>query len=161
MHEIKSRTENHDNALAKRLVAHWHHTFGATTLFDQPFQHFYSDKVWPVDIYQEILRLLPPHAQFYLPVDMSQQDLGTSFYGEVPVLQRPFLGRYKEIKRLPFVPNSGYAFVVNDLPGHRSLHGRELIKPGSGVRNSILIRWSAEETFRKRGREGISTTHQL
>ena len=50
MHELKSRTENHNNALAKRLVAHWHHTFGATTLFDQPFQHFYSDKVWPVDI---------------------------------------------------------------------------------------------------------------
>jgi hypothetical protein len=268
MHQIKSRTKNHDNALAKRLVAHWHHKFGAATLFDEPFQHFYSDNLWPVDIYHEILRLLPPHhvyrpmnikewvnakgistrdrcflpeildrmdsersdfwhqiwlaltadslkclifdkfkkdialrlkispddsenfpafvgisltrdiedyrigphpdgwpsvvtAQFYLPVDMSQQDLGTSFYGEVPVLQRPFLGRYKEIKRLPFVPNSGYAFVVNDLPGHRSLHGRDLIKPGSGVRNSILIRWSAEEKFRKRGREGISTTHQL
>jgi hypothetical protein len=100
-------------------------------------------------------------AQFYLPVDMSQQDLGTSFYAEVPLLQRPLLGRYKEIKRLPFVPNSGYVFVVNDLPGHRSLHGRELIKPGAGVRHSILIRWSAEETFRKRGQEGISKTHHL
>jgi hypothetical protein len=100
-------------------------------------------------------------AQFYLPIDMSQQDLGTSFYAEVPLLKRPLLGRYKEIKRAPFLPNTGYAFVVNDLPGHRSLHGRELIRKGAGVRHSILIRWSAKETFRKRGQEGISKTHNL
>jgi hypothetical protein len=56
-------------------------------------------------------------AQFYLPIDMSQQDLGTSFYTEVPLPRRPFPGRYIEIKRMPFVPNSGYVFVVNDLPG--------------------------------------------
>jgi hypothetical protein len=72
-------------------------------------------------------------SQFYLPVDMSQQDLGTSIYAEVPLLRRLSLGRYQEIKRVPFVPNSGYAFAVKDLPGHRSLHGRELIRAGAGV----------------------------
>jgi hypothetical protein len=268
MNQVAAWTKTNDNALAKRIVAHWQRELGSITVLDEPFQHFYSDRIWPADIYHQILRLLPPHhvhrpmnikewvnaegvstrdrcflpeildqmdyeragfwhqiwlaltadslkclifgkfkkdialrlkmppddvenvpafvsfsltrdiedyrisphpdgwpsvvtAQFYLPVDMSQRDLGTSFYAEVPLLQRPFLGRYKEIKRLPFMPNSGYAFVVNDLPGHRSLHGRELIKPGAGVRNSILIRWSAEETFRKRGQEGISKTHHL
>jgi len=268
MHRGVAWKDTHDNALAKRVVAHWQREFGSIAVLDEPFQHFYSDNIWPADIYHEILRLLPPHhvyrpmnikewvnakgvstrdrcflpeildrmdselsgfwyqiwraftadslncllfnklkkdialrlnmppddvenvpafvsisltrdiedyrisphpdgrpsvvtAQFYLPVDMSQQDLGTSFYAEVPLWQRPFLGRYKEIKRLPFVPNCGYVFVVNDLPHHRSLHGRELIKPGAGVRNSNLIRWSAEETFRKRGREGISKTHHL
>ncbi|MGC1178830.1 MAG: hypothetical protein WA884_07370 [Methyloceanibacter sp.] len=268
MYQVSARADTQDNALAKRVLAHWQHELGSIAVLDEPFQHFYSDRMWPADVYDEMLRLLPPHdvyrpmnikewvnakgvstrdrcflpeildrmdegrasfwrqiwfaltaeslkrlifgkfkqdialrlkmppddvenvpafvsfsltrdiedyrisphpdgwpsvvtAQFYLPVDMSQQDLGTSFYNEVPLLQRPFLGRYKEIKRMPFVPNSGYAFVVNDLPGHRSLHGRELIKPGTVVRHSILIRWSAEETFRKRGQEGISKTHHL
>jgi hypothetical protein len=260
--------DTQDNALAKRVLAHWQREIGSITVLDEPFQHFFSDRIWPADVYNEMLRLLPPQqvyrpmnikewvnaknvstrdrcflpeileqmeperagfwrqiwlaltaeplkclifgkfkkdvalrlkmspddvenvpafisfsltrdiedyrisphpdgwpsvvtAQFYLPVDMSQQDLGTSFYAEVPLLQRPFLGRYKEIKRIPFAPNSGYAFVVNDLPGHRSLHGRELIRPGAGVRHSILIRWSAEPAFRKREHEGISKTHHL
>ena len=268
MDQFAPRIDTDENTLAKRLLMHWKSELGRTPVMDEPFQHLYCDRMWPADVYDEILRLLPPHdvykpmnikewvnaegvstrdrcflpetidrvdeeragfwrqiwramtseslkqllfgkfkkdialrlkmlpddvanvpafvsfsltrdiedyqisphpdgwpsvvtAQCYLPIDMSQQDLGTSFYVEVPLLQRPFLGHYKEIKRLPFVPNSGYVFVVNDLPGHRSLHGRELIKPGAGVRHSILIRWSAEEKFRKRGQEGISKTHHL
>ena len=31
-------------------------------------------------------------AQFYLPADTSQQDLGTSFYAAAPWLKIPFLG---------------------------------------------------------------------
>jgi hypothetical protein len=268
MQKSEVRKETHDNALAKRLLAHWQGEFGSIAVSDEPFQHFYSENIWPAEVYRDILRLLPPlhvyrpmnikewvnakgvstrdrcflpeildqmdseradfwyqiwlaltsdrlkcliferfkkdialrldlppnefanipafvsfsltrdiedyrisphpdgrpsvvTAQFYLPADTSQHDLGTSFYTELPLWQRPFSGRYKEVKRLPFLPNSGYVFVVNDLPQRRSLHGRELIKPGAGVRNTILIRWATEETFRKRGQEGISKTHYL
>jgi hypothetical protein len=97
--------------------------------------------------------------QFYLPADASQEDLGTSFYRELPWSQRPIRGRYEEIRRMPFKPNSGYAFVVNDLPSRRSLHGRELIRSGAGVRNTVLIRWMAEDSTHKRGHQGFSKTH--
>ena len=100
-------------------------------------------------------------AQFYLPADMSQKDLGTSFYIERPLLRRAFLGRYEELKRMPFATNSGYFFAVNDLPGHRSLHGRERIRAGAGVRNTMLVRWSIPSPTRKEGRQGISPTHQF
>lgn len=268
MAQIAPKINMEEGALAKRLVKHWQSEFARLPVFEDPVQHFYCDQVWPDDVYDEMLRLLPPHgvykpmnikvwvnaegistrdrcflpeildhldkkraafwrqiwlamtansvkrllfgkfrkdialrlsmspdgvesvpayvsfsftrdiedyrisphpdgwpsvvtAQFYLPMDTSQEDLGTSFYAEAPWLQRLFLGRYREIKRMPFLPNSGYAFVVNDLPGHRSLHGRELIKPGAGVRHTILIRWTAEEKLRKRGQEGISEAHDL
>ena len=256
-----------ENVLAKRLLLHWERQFGSEVVVNEPFQHFYSDHVWPADVYDEILRLLPPAevykplnikewvnakgvstrdkcylpeiigqmdseratfwrqvwlaltteplkrlifrkfkndialrlkldesaveeapvsvhislardiedyrirphpdgwpaiitSQFYLPADLRQTDLGTSFYVERPLLKRAFMGRYKEIKRMKFVPNSGYFFAVNDLGSRRSLHGRELIRAGAGVRNSILIRWAIPGSTRKRGNEGISTTHQ-
>jgi hypothetical protein len=100
-------------------------------------------------------------AQFYLPMDSSQRDLGTSIYEAArPLSQRLFLGRYKEVKRMPFLPNSGYAFAVNDLPQRRSLHGRELIESGSGVRNSILVTWVTERSEqRKTNRGALWETH--
>jgi hypothetical protein len=100
-------------------------------------------------------------AQFYLPVDMSQQDLGTSFYVERAPLRRLFLGQYEEVKRMQFLPNSGYFFAVNDLPGCRSLHGREKIRAGAGVRNTMLVRWSKPGPARKHGNTGVSSTHEL
>jgi hypothetical protein len=261
-----SLDRSEDNSLAERVVAHWLQHLKAVPVVDEPFQHLYSDNMWPTDVYDDIIHLLPkpdcyrpmnlkvwvntqgistrdrcllpeaienmdaerarfwrqlwlaftdesfkrlmfakfrkdvalrlnkkpegvedvdvfvnctlmhdiedykikPHPdgwpsivtmQFYLPVDMSQEDLGTSFYTETPWWRRPVSGHFQEVKRLPFKPNSGYAFVVNDLPGHRSLHGRELIQPGAGVRNSILIRWAVEDFTRKRGHEGFSRTH--
>jgi hypothetical protein len=268
MGHIAPKIDTAENALAQCLVNHWQTEFAKLPVLEDPVQHFFCDRVWPEEVYAEMLRLLPPHdvykpmnikewvnaesvstrdrcflpeildqldkkraafwrqiwlamtanslkrllfgkfrkdvalrlsmspdsvesvpayvgfsltrdiedyrisphpdgwpsvvtAQFYLPADTSQEDLGTSFYAEVPWLKRPFLGRFQEIKRMPFLPNSGYAFAVNDLPGHRSLHGRELIKPGAGVRHTILIRWTAEEKLRKRGQEGISKTHNF
>jgi len=257
-----------ENALAKRLLLHWEQQFGSAVVVSEPFEHFYTDQVWPADIYDELLRLLPPGevysplnvkewvnakgvstrdkcylpeilshmdperaafwrevwlaltaeslkrlifrkfkndiglrlavpadaventpmsvhislardiedyridphpdgrpaivtAQFYLPADMSQKDLGTSFYIERPLLRRAFLGRYEEIKRMPFTPNSGYFFAVNDLAARRSLHGREKIRAGAGVRNTMLVRWSAQTVPRKGARQGISPTHQF
>ena len=105
-------------------------------------------------------------AQFYLPTDFSQQDLGTSIYAKVPIALQPLRGRYRETKRMQFVPNSGYAFAVNDLPERSSFHGRELIKSGSGVRNSILVSWLSENRTQSKavgqGRRGeLWDTHGL
>ena len=268
MSQLAKSREADENALAKRLLLHWERQFGSAVIVSEPFEHFYTDQVWPADIYYAVLRLLPPDevyaplnikewvnakgvstrdkcylpeilgqmdpervafwhevwlgltaeslkrlifrkfkkditlrlgidadaienvevsvhmslardiedyridphpdgwpaivtAQFYLPADMSQKDLGTSFYIERPLLRRAFLGRYEELKRMPFAPNSGYFFAVNDLPGHRSLHGRERIRAGAGVRNTMLVRWSIPSPTRKEGRQGISPTHQF
>lgn len=261
------RSNAEDNALAKHVLSHLHGELASANVCDEPFQHFYSDRIWPADVYDQMLQLLPPQnvydpmnikvwvnaqgvstrdrcflpqvfenmdaeradfwrqiwlaltaeslkraifstfrkdialrlklpkeevadtpafitlsmtrdiedyrigphpdgqptivtAQFYLPADTSQRDLGTSFYAEVPWLKRPFLGRYREVKRIPFLPRSGYAFAVNDLPNRRSLHGRELIRPGAGVRNTILMRWATRDFGKKRGQVG-SNTHTL
>lgn len=269
MDQIAPQVKSDENALAKRVLAHWQRELEGVPLIEEPFRHFYCDRMWPKDVYDEMLRLLPereayqpinlkvwvnaqgvstrdrfpvwpetlekvdieranfwtqiwlaltadsfkrlifskfrkdialrlgitaddvehtqvfgactllrdfedykikPHPdgwpgvvtlQFYLPPDMSQEDLGTSFYVELPWWRRPMAGRYKEIKRIPFQPNSGYAFAVNDLPGYRSLHGRELIRPGAGVRNTILMRWTAKGSSKKLGNEGFSRIHHL
>ena len=268
MNQIAPSIDKADTSLAKRMVAHWLDELPDVPVLDEPCEHLYCERMWPADVYDDILRLLPeqksydpinlkvwvndqgdstrdrallpesiesmdaeraglweqvwlaltsesfkrmmftkfekdialrldkkpadivdtevyvncmllhdiedyeikPHPdgwpsiltmQFYLPADTSAEDLGTSFYDERPLWRRPFEGRFREVKRMPFKPNSGYAFVVNDLPGRRSLHGRELIRSGAGERNTILIRWAAEDHNRKRGQKGFSKTHNL
>ncbi len=101
-------------------------------------------------------------SQFYFPSDDSQIDLGTSLYTEAPLLNRLFTKRFQEVKRMPFAPNSGYAFAVNNLPDHRSLHGRELIRHGAGVRNSMIVSWLTEEPEqRKTSTTSVVPTHDL
>lgn len=78
---------------------------------------------------------------YYLPKDLSQEDLGTSLYVKQPALKRLFGNKFEEVKRFPYRPNSGMAFVVNRLPERTSWHGRELLPSGSGVRNSILTQF--------------------
>lgn len=75
---------------------------------------------------------------FYLPEDDSRTDLGTSVYEEGSRFERLTGKRFKEVYRFPFKRNSMAVFAVNDLPGKRSLHGRELVET-SGERNSILV----------------------
>lgn len=81
---------------------------------------------------------------FYLPKDLSQEDLGTSLYVKQPALKRLLGGKFKEVKRFPYRPNSGMAFVINRSPERTSWHGRELLPPGSGVRNSILTQFRTD-----------------
>ncbi len=79
--------------------------------------------------------------QFYLPHDETQTDLGTSLYKKLPLHYR-LLGRtFEEVKRFPFLPNSAYAFAVNDCDKRQSYHGRELIGSSSAARDSILVMW--------------------
>src|SRR5262249_25497228 len=60
-----------ENVLAKRLLLHWERQFGSEVVVNEPFQHFYSDHVWPADVYDEILRLLPP-AEVYKPLNIKE-----------------------------------------------------------------------------------------
>jgi hypothetical protein len=81
--------------------------------------------------------------QIYLPSDDTQRDLGTTIYKISPlgVFAWKSYGLVKE-KTLPFLPNTGYAFVVIH-PAYSLLraswHGREAIRvPVSKPRLSIL-----------------------
>lgn len=81
--------------------------------------------------------------QIYLPEDESQRDLGTTIYKISPmgVFAWKSYGLVKD-KTLPFLPNSGYAFVVIH-PAYSLLksswHGREAISvPVEKPRLSIL-----------------------
>jgi hypothetical protein len=81
--------------------------------------------------------------QIYLPADDSQRDLGTAIYKVSPmgVFAWKSYGLAKD-KTVPFLPNSGYAFVVIH-PAYSLLksswHGREAISvPVEKPRLSIL-----------------------
>jgi hypothetical protein len=76
----------------------------------------------------------------YLPADRTQLDLGTALYRR-KLLGSPFGGwrnRFEKVKQFSFQPNSGYAFVVNNTPTRKSWHGREKLRAGAGVRNTLL-----------------------
>ncbi len=76
--------------------------------------------------------------QIALPQDHSQSDLGTEFYRMSPkgLLSKPY--GFTTAMTAPFVPNSGFAFVVLNTPMKRSWHGRSELSEGSGERNSLL-----------------------
>lgn len=78
---------------------------------------------------------------YYLPRNLSQEDLGTSVYVRQPWTKRLFGDSFKEVERFPFRPNSSCAFVVNRLRSKTSWHGRELVGPDAGVRNLILCQY--------------------
>lgn len=66
--------------------------------------------------------------QFYLPPDDSMKDDGTGLCFDAPLgVERP------EVKRIPFLPNSGYAFKVTRESWHR-------VARFEGVqRNSLML----------------------
>ena len=92
---------------------------------------------------------IPPHPDtrkkavtmmIYLPSDESQNDLGTSLYKISPTLKSRTSGSgwFKEVKRFPFLPNSGFAFAVSNSLRKKSWHGRERLSDDAGVRNSLV-----------------------
>ena len=85
--------------------------------------------------------------QFYFPENDHQEQLGTSLYRQRPLWERTLgKGKFEEVKRFPFRPNSAYAFVVNNRRGKRSWHGVERVPSGIGVRNTLLNRYMASAT---------------
>jgi hypothetical protein len=89
---------------------------------------------------------LPPHPdgsskivtmQFYLPPDLTQEDLGTAVFVRRLFRFQTLLNprsRFERVKQFPFRPNSGYGFAVS----RRSFHGREAVPMDSGVRNTLI-----------------------
>ena len=76
----------------------------------------------------------------YLPNDHSQRELGTSLYRVRPSLRGLTSNRgwFKEVKRFPFLPNSGFAFAVNNCLRKKSWHGREQLAENAGERLSLV-----------------------
>ncbi len=82
--------------------------------------------------------------QFYLPADSRQIDLGTSLYRKRSTGERwlaPWRGPYATVKRLPFLPNTGYGFAVSE----ESFHGRAAIRTPFEPRYSILLFYIRED----------------
>lgn len=76
--------------------------------------------------------------QFYLARDLSQRELGTAFYVRHLFNPRNLISlrnMFAPVKRMEFLPNSGYAFPV----GRHTWHGRETVPDDAGERNSILL----------------------
>ncbi len=95
--------------------------------------------------------------QLALPEDESQRPFGTEFYrrsmqpGDWFREPRGF----EVVKRMPFLPNTAYAFTVLNTIGLKSWHGRTVIDGSSGVRRSLLNIWyeRAEKTYPELVRE--------
>lgn len=66
--------------------------------------------------------------QFYLPADDSQPHLGTIFHEKQPD------GKFRQLRALQFLPNSGYAFGVAE----NSWHSVTVMSSGEKPRNSIM-----------------------
>ena len=82
--------------------------------------------------------------QFYLPANDSQQELGTSLFRMKSGLERalsPLSGKFKTVKKFPFLPNTGYAFAVTQ----NSWHGRETVIEKQGDRCSIITFYLRED----------------
>ncbi len=88
--------------------------------------------------------------QIYLPPDESQRDIGTVLYEEDGSLIAKLTRRsLKKFKKFEFLPNTGYAFAVNNRKGKKSWHGTETLAGSVGTRNTImnLYRGTSEEEY--------------
>jgi hypothetical protein len=83
--------------------------------------------------------------QISLARDETQAELGTEFYrlSLNPGRWAPEFKGFEMVRRMPFSPNSGYAFVVFNTLQVRSWHGRSELPKGCGVRDSLLNIWYA------------------
>jgi hypothetical protein len=72
--------------------------------------------------------------QFYLPRDRSIEHVGTIFHS------RNADGTYQVRAKMPFAPNSGYAFAVGD----DTYHSVDVVGPEVQTRDSILLTYFAD-----------------
>lgn len=88
--------------------------------------------------------------QMYLPPDDSQRHVGTVLYEEdASFISRLTRKSFKKFRQFDFLPNTGYAFAVNNRRDKRSWHGVETVGGSVGTRNTImnLYRVSADEDY--------------
>ena len=76
--------------------------------------------------------------QLYLPRDGSIRHVGTSFHRRVAAGKDGF----EEARRVPFLPNGGYAFAV----GEDTWHSVATLGPEVATRDSILLTYFTDET---------------
>lgn len=86
--------------------------------------------------------------QIYLPADDSQVERGTIFYRQIHPLKHPVepgkpvhaedQDKFEVAKRMEFLPNTGYAFVVQP----DSWHGVDTVQPGGKSRDSLMIHYN-------------------
>lgn len=96
---------------------------------------------------------MPPHFDdfpriatmlLYLPEDDGLDGLGTSLYDYAPKWQRPFRAAHRELRRAPFLPNSGMFFSGSDRKTRPGWHGFERANKdqvGDAPRISLLTTW--------------------
>jgi hypothetical protein len=96
---------------------------------------------------------MPPHFDhkprvatmlIYLPQDDSLDGLGTSLYDYAPRWQRLFRKAHREIRRAPFLPNSGIYFSGNERkkrPGWHGFERNDRSQVGDAPRVSLLTTW--------------------
>jgi len=87
--------------------------------------------------------------QMYLPPDDSQRHIGTVLYEEDASFVAKLMKKsFKKFKQFDFLPNTGYAFAVNNRRDKKSWHGVETIGD-VGTRNTImnLYRVNADEDY--------------
>jgi hypothetical protein len=75
--------------------------------------------------------------QLYLPRDLSIEHVGTVFH------ERDADGSYRRVTRMPFAPNTGYAFAV----GKDTYHSVDTVGPEVRTRDSILLTYFVDDTF--------------
>lgn len=84
--------------------------------------------------------------QLYLPRDRSISHIGTQFYRRQPD------GKFEDVDRMDFAPNTGYAFAV----GGDTWHGLDTLGPEVHTRDTILLTYfvdnSVEDKVYNRGK---------
>ncbi|HUJ01556.1 MAG TPA: hypothetical protein VLY46_15060 [Usitatibacter sp.] len=75
--------------------------------------------------------------QLYLPADRSVEHIGTVFH------RRGGDGGYERASKMPFAPNTGYAFAV----GSDTYHSVDTVGPEVRTRDSILLTYFADQTW--------------
>jgi hypothetical protein len=84
--------------------------------------------------------------QFYLPRDTSTSDIGTIFHEKLPD------GSMPKVAKMPFNPNSGYAFAVHN----DTWHSADKVRADVTTRDSILLTYfvdaGALKILRNRGK---------
>lgn len=81
--------------------------------------------------------------QIALPENDDQEHLGTEFYRR-SVRPSSWLREpkgFEIVKRMPFLPNTAYAFVVLNTIRVKSWHGRSSLDSTCGTRDSLLNIW--------------------
>ena len=96
---------------------------------------------------------MPPHIDelprvatmlIYLPEDSKLDGFGTSLYDYAPKWQRPFRAAHREIRRAPFLPNSGIFFsgsLRKIRPGWHGFERPNYTDVGDAPRISLLATW--------------------